>query len=272
MIAQRVIHLHIAASVSRPWTLYELFRELGQEKHLRTRRGACLIRPPEPTGFPAGMARSRVEDRMEASTSRPNHPPARAATMKRPRLRFVLSLRVLLALVLVLGLGLGWWVDSARRQALAVAEVQKYGGYTKYDFEYKDGTFVDSGKSWVPGWLRKPLGDDYFHRVVMVAYMGEGPIDAKLAPLKVLDGVEALCWFNGPMCGTGMESRPAPILPPPGMEKLTEKGLERLAGLSRLRRLEVDRGEGGEIPGFAAPSSLPFSPPGNNQADEHRHP
>ncbi len=166
--------------------------------------------------------------------------------MKRPRLRVTLSLRVLLALILALGLGLGWLANSARRQRLAVAEVRKYNGYVLYDYEFVDGKDLSTAKSWVPQWVRKNLGDDYFHRVTCVRYINQPPSDATLAPLESLDGIEVLGWLPR-MHHSSMEY----VKPPPGLEKVTESGLRRLEGLTRLRRLTIAGDGWQEVPGFS---------------------
>ena len=59
-----------------------------------------------------------------------------ARTMRLPRIRLSLSLRTLLLLILVVALWLGWRVDKARRQRHAIAQVEKYNGYVRFDYEY----------------------------------------------------------------------------------------------------------------------------------------
>ena len=70
---------------------------------------------------------------------------------------FRFRLRTLLLAITVLGVWMGWYVMAARRQAEAVAQVRKLGGWVLYDFEF-DPTVIGtsrkpSAQSWVPSWL-----------------------------------------------------------------------------------------------------------------------
>lgn len=152
--------------------------------------------------------------------------------MRLPRIKLSLSLRMLLLLILVAALGLGWRVDKARRQRLAVAQVEKYNGHVRFDYEYADGKEIPDAQPKGPRWLRRILGDDYFREVSRVIYADQPLSDATLAPLADLSGVEELRFLAGFYHGN------APVDPPPGLERLTESGLSRLEGLARLRRLE----------------------------------
>jgi len=152
--------------------------------------------------------------------------------MRLLRIRLILSLRMLLLLVLVAALWLGWRVDKARRQQHAIAQVEKYNGYVRFDYEFADGKEIPDAQPRVPKWLRRNLGDDYFREVSRVIYVDQPLSDATLAPLTDLSAIEELCFL------TRMHHRKAPVDPPPGLERLTEAGLSRLKGLTRLRRLE----------------------------------
>ena len=48
------------------------------------------------------------------------------------------SLRSLLVLVLLIGAALGWMIRNAREQRLAVAAIEKSGGWVWYDWQVKD--------------------------------------------------------------------------------------------------------------------------------------
>lgn len=152
--------------------------------------------------------------------------------MRLPRIRLTLSLRMLLLLILSAALWLGWRVDKARRQRHAIAQVEKYNGYVRFDYEYADGKEIPNAQPKGPRWLRRELGDDYFREVRRVIYVDQPLSDATLAPLTDLSVIEELCFL------TRMHHGKAPVDPPPGLERLTESGLSRLEGLTRLRRLQ----------------------------------
>ena len=152
--------------------------------------------------------------------------------MRLSRIRLSLSLRTLLLLILVIALWLGWRVDKARRQSHAIAQVEKYNGYVRFDYEYANGKEIPNAQPRGPKWLRQHLGDDYFREVSRVIYVDQPLSDATLAPLTDLSAIEELCFL------TRMHHGKAPVDPPPGLERLTESGLSRLEGLTRLRRLE----------------------------------
>ena len=109
-----------------------------------------------------------------------------------PRIRLSLSLRMLLLLILVAALWLGWRVDKARRQRRAIAQVEKYNGYVRFDYEYANGNEIQGAQPWGPKWLRRHLGDDYFREVSQVIYVDQPLSDATLAPLADLGAIEEL--------------------------------------------------------------------------------
>jgi hypothetical protein len=81
-------------------------------------------------------------------------------------------LRTLLIVITMLGIWMGVEVRGARRQASAVSEIQKLGGWVLYDFEYDPQVSGTSrklnGRSWVPRWVSARIGVDWFHTVVAV--------------------------------------------------------------------------------------------------------
>lgn len=87
---------------------------------------------------------------------------------------FRFRLRTLLLAFSILSVWLGFHVHSTERQRDAVAAIQKYGGWVRYDFQYPSGEFHWSdfnskARSPVPRWLLDRLGFDFFHDVVQVS-------------------------------------------------------------------------------------------------------
>jgi hypothetical protein len=146
----------------------------------------------------------------------------RSKLMAIPCRRLRLSLRMLLLFILVAALWLGWRVDKARRQHHAIAQVENYNGYVRFDYEFADGREIPDAQPRVPKWLRRHLGDDYFRQVSRVIYVDQPLSDATLAPLTDLSAIEELRFL------TRMWHVKAPVDPPPGLERLTEAGLSRL--------------------------------------------
>src|SRR5262245_4905883 len=88
------------------------------------------------------------------------------------RLRFFrptrMSIRLALGLVAIAAAGLSWIVHRARVQQAGIELIQQHGGMYYYDFEYEDAKFPKRPTSWVPDWLLRPVGVDYFHNVAWV--------------------------------------------------------------------------------------------------------
>jgi hypothetical protein len=141
---------------------------------------------------------------------------------------------MLLLVIVVVALWLGWRVDKARRQRHAIAQIEKYNGYVRFDYEYAGGKEIPDAQPKGPRWLRRNLGDDYFREVSRVIYVDQPLSDATLAPLVDLNLIEELRFL------VRVHHGKAPVDPPPGLERLTESGLSRLEGLTRLRRLEFE--------------------------------
>jgi internalin A len=78
------------------------------------------------------------------------------------------SVRGLIVLVLVIAVVLGWVVHRAQVQRDAVAAIRKAGGSIQYDWQYKDGQAVRSGRPRGPMWMADRLGADYFDTVTTV--------------------------------------------------------------------------------------------------------
>ena len=127
------------------------------------------------------------------------------AEPRRRRRRFVLSLRALLLVILVAALWLGSWVNRSRNQQAAVLAVTSspYFANVIYDDDVDDfpretpwGLRVGrKARSWVPGWVRARLGQDYFDNALAIAFSREdsgGPSSpvraASLSPCRAGSG------------------------------------------------------------------------------------
>jgi hypothetical protein len=101
-------------------------------------------------------------------------------TEKRKRRWCQFSLRTLLLAVLMLSLPLSWLatkLEQARRQRKAIAMVTALDGVALYDYEYdvyfaeETGPYafetVEPVSPW-PYWMRRLMGDDFLHSVVLV--------------------------------------------------------------------------------------------------------
>lgn len=85
----------------------------------------------------------------------------------RTLLRFRLS--TLLLAVTLIGVWLGVRVNVARRQQRGVPEIQKLGGWVRYDFELNAARKpIPGARSWVPQRIIAATGQDLFHDVVEV--------------------------------------------------------------------------------------------------------
>jgi Leucine-rich repeat (LRR) protein len=160
----------------------------------------------------------------------PHHHLVEARILRLSRIQLRSNLRTLLILILVIALWLGWRVNKAHRQSHAIAQVEKFNGYVRFDYEYVSGKEIPNSEPKAPKWLRRHLGDDYFREVSLVTYVDQPLSDATLAPLTDLNAIEELRFL------TRLAHEKAPVAPPPGLERLTESGLSRLEGLTRLRR------------------------------------
>jgi hypothetical protein len=94
---------------------------------------------------------------------------ASLVTMRLPRMRLrSVSLRLVLGLVAIAAVWMGWIVHRVRVQQEGIDLIRRHGGMYYYDFEYDDSKMPKVPQSWVPSWLIKNLGIDYFHHVASV--------------------------------------------------------------------------------------------------------
>jgi hypothetical protein len=102
-----------------------------------------------------------------------NRQPQRPVPTRRRWYQF--SLRTLAIAVVVISVALGLFavrLQRARKQAAAVARIQKAGGSVNHDFEVKrdtDGSWlaVEGASSPIPAALLRWLGRDFFHDVLV---------------------------------------------------------------------------------------------------------
>jgi hypothetical protein len=89
---------------------------------------------------------------------------------------------------------LGWQFSGPQRQKRAVAWLRQRGCFVGYDYlVQRDGGVLHDAKSASPGWMRRLLGDDFFHPAVKIRF--EQPLvidDAVLDRLKELPSLRHL--------------------------------------------------------------------------------
>jgi hypothetical protein len=135
--------------------------------------------------------------------------------------QFQFGIRSLFVLTFAIASLFGWLAAAerqAKRQTLMVVKVEALGGGVVYDWIYIQG-MRPHGAPREPRWARRLLGDDFFHRVTAVAFVGTGLNDDGLARLCNTEGVETvgiLCLPNTKITGAGL------------------KGLRRWSGLDYL--------------------------------------
>ena len=139
------------------------------------------------------------------------------------RWRFQFSIRSLLVLTVAVAIPCSWLaveMKKAKGQREVVNEVTSAGGGVQYDWEFDaGGNLLPNAKPSGPGWLRNPLGDDFFSNVIHV-WIGN---------TKVTDeGLERLKGFTQ-LQGLSLERT-----------RVTDKGLEHLKGLMQLQVLLLD--------------------------------
>lgn len=151
---------------------------------------------------------------------------------------FRFSLRTLFVLVTVLCVWLGFKVNSAHRQKEAVAMLRNAGAEIAYDYQmvpvpppappmvlmHPGGKMFDPNQlPPSPPWLRKFLGDEYFHAVVGVKLSPAQP-GIKKSDLDALGKLPEVCRFS--LTGTG--------------PSIGDKDLTVLGQLPKLEELHLD--------------------------------
>jgi internalin A len=162
----------------------------------------------------------------------------------RPRRRgLAISLRLFLGLVLVAGTWMAWKANRTRAQRRAIRAIEQAGGEVLYDYQYRDGKAVRDGKPQGPGWLRKWLGDGFFHDVACVHfYRAEPSVNAAMSGVEQFDRLQALAFFDTRLSDTGLshvqDLRSLRVLRL-FLTDVTNGGLRYLRSLENLEVLEV---------------------------------
>lgn len=200
---------------------------------------------------------------------------------KRPwqrRLDVRLSIRGLIALVFLFGGGLGWWLHLARVQREAVARLSRRGLNIDYGGRYFDGSYRYA-ESTPPGWLVDLVGVDALRPIIAIGTQPNADLafgDDEMVAVGNLDHLEVLVATNAHnLTDVGLSRlRGNPRLKQliighsarlsgPGlahlstlkqledlqypMTRLHDADLAPLAGLSRLRELNLTCGEGSTV-------------------------
>ena len=102
-------------------------------------------------------------------------PPSRA----RRRWR-LFSLRTLMAFIVVIGIALGWWDNSAREQATALATIREFDPRAQVIYEQRTTAIsrlipVSTWRQaferrWPPAWLERSLGTNYWRNINTLVY------------------------------------------------------------------------------------------------------
>jgi Leucine-rich repeat (LRR) protein len=170
---------------------------------------------------------------------------------------FRFRLRTLLLTWLGMGAWLGWWVHSVREQRAAIAHIHNLTDRVYIDYSYQR-LYDDplswrprsdpTGASWVPPFVLKRVGQDYFHNVVSInVFQGTSGKELELAgELARLRNLEQLVLLYIDTTDA-MVARICELRQLTGLElsdeKLTDDTLRMISGLPRLQLLEI----GGEF-------------------------
>lgn len=151
-------------------------------------------------------------------------PPARRFRFPRPRF----TLRVFLLVVTGVAVWLGLHIRATDQQRNAVRTLRDFGGWVRYDFQFKDEDFDPKAESWVPDEILERFGVDFFHPVEEVNLVYTEDLGGRMnndntqaAPLECLSGLPKLTRLY-------MHEGQA-----------NDKNMAHIAALSRLERFYV---------------------------------
>lgn len=166
--------------------------------------------------------------------------------------RFQFSLRALFVLVTIVGIWFGVQVNSARRQAAIVSDIEQVGGDVYYDWQLEPGVGATHPPG--PAWLRKLIGDDYF-QTVLVAYINDPYLEEERLP--AVDQLPALrnLVLQETQTGDATMRRISKLKHLWSLDisqtNVTDMGLVHLARLRTLKRLSVGTWDRDRIVGDA---------------------
>jgi hypothetical protein len=171
--------------------------------------------------------------RREAALRRASTDGTPANTLARREFQF--SLRSLLILTTLLCLGPGayiaWERDQCHRGTEILVQIDKLGGLMEPDSQPR------------PAWLRAVLGDNAFRQVYIISLEKSNVVDADLAQLSGLPGLQTLWLGNSQVTDTGLASL-SHLKSLGGLSldgtRITDKGLVQLSHLKRLESLGID--------------------------------
>jgi hypothetical protein len=154
------------------------------------------------------------------------------------------SLRGLLAALTITAIALGACVRSVARQKQAMSVIREAGGMVIYDWmETALRTMSSAAQPAEPKWLRKLLGEDYFHRPVWIQFWGSAKSDRWVDAVNDLPSVKYLLLAQGDVTDEIL-SRISRL---PKLEELhlsgsaiTDRGFRQLHKFPRLRWLTAD--------------------------------
>jgi hypothetical protein len=201
-----------------------------------------------PGNLPEAKKDAPIHHRFAADSQRPMNPmdaPAPASSQPKSRHRwFRFSLRAMLLMVTLLCMWLGVTANRANQQRRAAERIKAAGGDVGYDYE------IDENHNWrhddpsapSPKWLSDIIGVDYSATVVDVHLHDLD--DDSLAALVSLPHLRSLVIFDGPNVTDARLERLQELprlerLQPWMCDRLTDAGLQHLAGLKHLSHLIV---------------------------------
>ena len=207
----------------------------------------------------------------ESSPPSAAEPPSTPTTNPtRPRRRWwSVSVRGLMLFVLIVGGSIGWEVNQVGRMRQAITVLHRpiagvpeepeeddgvqffrseisQGSKVEiaFDHEYSEGEYRTAPRMpWLPGWLRRLLGEDHFQNVSLVEFHRR-PTAEDWDALDALPTVQVLS-FGYVTLGKGdldrLATRPRPALRNLNLfdTKIDDQALANVAGLTSLRQLDL---------------------------------
>ena len=156
------------------------------------------------------------------------------------------SLRASLLGVIIVACLMGWYASRVRAQRAAIRAILRSGGSFQYDYMYRGNPYetpYDANRtSRVPVWLRRALGDDFFHSVVWVRVEESDFGDEGLKAMRTLGNLKDVAIYRSRITDAGLENFKGMHLRTLwlGGNPITDAGLDALGAdlLSSLETLE----------------------------------